>query len=129
MAGDRSPLRSWGYPDRAILDGNAFPSGKPPFAPFPSVTDVLNAALCPVAALHDLMHGDDTALLGDYPSRGRGDLFHQFVSTLKLSLRGDFGPSDIGPRSSQEGVFRNRFLEFADKTNGVLDALFGVGAE
>src|SRR5437879_6989592 len=123
MAGDRSPLRSWGYPDRAILDGNVFPSGKPPFAPFPSVTDVLNAALCPVAALHDLMHGDDTALLGDYPTRGRGDLFHQFVSVLKLSLRGDFGPPDIGPRSSQEGVFRNRFLEFASRRGfGLSDA-------
>jgi len=77
---------------------NVFAANKPSFAPFPTVTNLMNASLCPVAIFHELIHGQDNALTGSYVIGKRGDLFDGFISHLKyslmkesLSLKGD-GP-------------------------------------
>lgn len=81
-------LSRWSFPRDEVLHGEVFPSGNPRFAPFPTVTNLLNAVFCPVAILHDLLHGRDYALLGeaDYEIKKRGELFHKFIVHLKLSL-------------------------------------------
>lgn len=84
-------LSRWSFPRDKVLHGEVFPSGNPRFAPFPTVTNLLNAIFCPVAILHDLLHGRDYALIGEagrayYELKRRGELFHNFIAYLKLSL-------------------------------------------
>ncbi|PIX27612.1 MAG: hypothetical protein COZ67_01295 [Chloroflexi bacterium CG_4_8_14_3_um_filter_45_15] len=88
MTAKRETLSRWSFPRDDILQGEVFPSGNPRFAPFPTVTDLLIADFCPVALLHDLLHGRNHALLGEahYEIERRGDLFHKFIARLKLSL-------------------------------------------
>jgi len=88
MTARRETLSRWSFPRDDILQGEVFPSGNPRFAPFPTVTDLLIADFCPVAALHNLLHGRDYALIGEasYEGKRRGDLFHKFIAHLKLSL-------------------------------------------
>lgn len=113
MTAIREPLPRWGYPDRPIIVGQEFPSGRPQFAPFPTITNLVNAALCPAAICHDTLHGIDNALTGQYPFQRRGDLFHKFIAYLKLSLRNrdiDLTGSDI---LTQQQRIRSLFLNFA----------------
>ncbi len=96
MIAKRETLSRWSFPRDDVLQGEVFPSGNPRFAPFPTITDLLIADFCPVALLHNLLHGRDYALLGgsDYDIKRRGDLFHKFTSHLKLSLiKGEFSLS------------------------------------
>lgn len=87
-------LSRWSFPRDKVLRGEVFPSGNPRFAPFPTVTNLLNAIFCPVAILHDLLHGRDYALIGEVGKanyeikeiKRRGELFHKFIAYLKLSL-------------------------------------------
>ena len=88
MTAKRPTLSRWSFPRPSLLR-EVFPSGKPPFAPFPTITDLLNAEFCPVAILHSLLHGRDYALLGGadfYEIKKRGELFDNFISHLKLAL-------------------------------------------
>jgi len=118
MTVERELLGRWRHPrfkrsdDRSII--STFPSGRPPFASFPTVTHLLNANLCPVAILHDLIHGVEDALLTGrhYPLKKRGELFHKFIAYLKLSLKnGSFELRDDIP--SQLRVIRSRFNHFS----------------
>lgn len=88
MIEGRAPLSKWSYPQTDALQGETFPSGNPKFCPFPTVTNLLLAKFCPVALLHDLLHGRDYALLGtpDPEIKRRGDLFHKFIAHIKESL-------------------------------------------
>lgn len=113
MTAPREPLRSWRYPDQQTLVGNSFPSGKPGFAPFPSVTNLLNATLCPKAAYHDLLHGNDGALLGRESFSGLGDKFHSFIEYVKNGLRN--GKIDIASKNlpASTRIINDLFLDFA----------------
>lgn len=113
MAVIREPLIRWRYPDQSILSAQVFPSGRPPFAPFPTITNLLNANLCPVAIYHDLLHGIENAFIRQYPMARRGELFHNFIAHLKLSLRSrnfELTGSDI---PTQQRMIYDLFLRFA----------------
>ena len=114
MTVERHPLSRWQYPRDDVLRNQIFASGKPPFAPFPTVTNLINANLCAVALYHDLIHGIENAFVRGNPRtlKRRGELFHNFVAYLKLSIRnGDFELR--GDIPSQVSSIQNMFLRFS----------------
>ena len=112
----REPLARWRYPSNDCLLGNVFPSGRPPFAPFPTVTNLLNANLCPVAIYHDLIHGIDNALIPQYgKEKQRGELFHKFIAHLKLSLKNRSFRLSGYDIQSQLGMVQDLFLRFSHR--------------
>lgn len=121
MTAKREPLAKWRNPTRDVLSGTIFPSGRPPFAPFPHVTNLLNANLCPVAAYHDLLHGFDNALIVQYPLKKRGNLFHKFIAYLKSSLKnGKFTISGYDAQA-QVGMIKDLFLRFSQRRGFTID--------
>lgn len=122
MTAKREPLTRWRYPNHECLFGKVFPSGRPPFAPFPTVTNLLNASLCPVAIYHDLIHGINNALIPQYgKEKQRGDLFHEFISYLKLSLKnGKFRLSGYDIQA-QLGMIQDLFLRFSQRQGFSID--------
>ena len=122
MTARREPLARWRYPNRNCLWENVFPSGKPPFAPFPTVTNLLNANLCPVAIYHDLIHGIDNALISQYgKEKQRGDLFHKFVAHLKLSMKNRSFRLSGYDIQSQWGMVQEQFLQFSQRHGFSID--------
>ena len=122
MAVTREPLARWRYPSHDCLLGNVFPSGRPPFAPFPTITNLLNANLCPVAIYHDLIHGIDNALIPQYgKEKQRGDLFHKFIAHLKLSLKNRSFRLSGYDIQSQLGMVQERFLQFSQRQGFSID--------
>jgi hypothetical protein len=114
MTVERHPLSRWGHPKGDVLRNQVFASGRPPFTPFPTVTNLINANLCPVALYHDLIHGIENALIrGDLRTiKRRGELFHNFIAYLKLSIRnGDFELR--GDIPSQISSIQNVFFRFS----------------
>jgi len=115
MTVERYPLPRWRYPrNEVLIRSQVFASSRPPFAPFPTVTNLVNANLCPVALYHDLIHGIENALIrGDLRTvKRRGELFHNFVAYLKLSIKnGDFELR--GDIPSQLSSIQNMFLRFS----------------
>jgi len=112
MTVDRFPLSRWRYPISRVLEGRVFPLGRPPFAPFPSVSNMINAYLCPVALVHDLIHGMNNALSVQYPMSRRGNHFHDFISEIKILISS--GTINVGVDSNS--LLRNiqsRFTEFS----------------
>ena len=88
MTVERASLKKWRFPDERCIMGDVFPSGRPKFGPFPDVTNVMNANFCPVAILHDLLHGEGNALIPQFgKEHQRGDVFHSFIAHLKLLLK------------------------------------------
>lgn len=84
---DERPLPRWRRPDYSTLIENVYKIGTPDFDPFPTVTDVMNAAHCPVAAVHNILHGRDNALIeGTGGEIGMGKLFHEFIAHLKSEI-------------------------------------------
>ena len=113
MTVKREPLTRWRCPDTATLS-SVFPSGRPPFAPFPTITNLVNANLCPRAILHDLLHGIDDALIPQYgKEKQRGDSFHKFIAYLKLSLRNSNLSITGLDLQTQQGRIRFLFFSFA----------------
>lgn len=84
----RTPITRWQRPEDRILLEKRHKGGEPPFVPFPSVQTVLNAAICPVAAVHDLLYGIDNAMVkleeGEF---GVGDLFQDYIAHLKYQIK------------------------------------------
>ena len=66
MTVERQVLPRWKFPQEKCLNNDVFPSGRPPFAPFPTITNIMNAVHCPVAIYHDLIHGNNGALIPQY---------------------------------------------------------------
>jgi len=94
----------WRRPESVVLHEERYKYSRPPFDPFPTVTNIVNASKCPVAILHDILHGveDVTVLRGEY---GLGNLYHRFIAHLKLCA----ARNDIPSRSD----IRYRFEMFA----------------
>lgn len=93
----RVPLRKWMRPTQQALKGKVYHSGRPKFYPFPTVTNLINATLCPVAVLHDLLHGVDWAAISS-PQwlQGEGNLFHDFTAFLKsLIIKEELQPTGV----------------------------------
>jgi hypothetical protein len=92
---NRIPVERWNRPRSEVLEEHNYKSGQPPFDPFPTVTNVLDAALCPVALLHHILHGNDSALIPVQESFGFGRLFQDFIGFLKPALSDGGIPNDI----------------------------------
>ena len=90
----RTPKEIWQRPRYDVLLEQRFKQDEPPFDPFPDVTNVINAAFCPVAAVHDLLYGgrNATVLAGEY---GVGDLFHRFIADLKGTVGSGSYPLEL----------------------------------
>ncbi|MEO0252419.1 MAG: hypothetical protein ABIM44_09335 [candidate division WOR-3 bacterium] len=85
----REPVPRWRWPRREHLLEEVFRRGTPPFDPFPSVQDILDAALCPYASVHKIYHGLHGALRGVRVGREEFDLgnyFHEFIAFLKTEI-------------------------------------------
>jgi len=115
----RTPLRKWERPKKLM---EVYPSGRPPFYPFPTVTNLVNAAFCPVAVFHELLHGvyqDVTALPStNWRLFGAGELFQDFIALLKsLIAKGELYLTGID-------TIRHEFFSFArridDRTRDLL---------
>jgi hypothetical protein len=114
VAVSRQPLSRWKYPSNELLIKRAFASDKPPFAPFPTVSNLMNAALCPVAIFHDLIHGQANALIGNYEVERRGDLFAGFIAYLKFALKkGELLLK--GDRRSMKGQVQTIFTSYSQQ--------------
>ncbi len=109
-------MARWKYPTSEILMNRTFASDKPPFAPFPTVTNLMNASLCPVAIYHDLLHGQDNALVGGWDSAKRGDLFSGFVSHVKYSMKSGLIALK-GDRQNNRGQLLTLFSNYAHEQN------------
>ena len=111
----RVPLSHWNWPSRAVLKGERYPQGCPPFAPFPTVTDVITARLCPVAAYHSLIHGLD-ALEEQRPwGRDLGNHFHDFIAELRIGLASERKHLPLGPATAQEEAIRQWLIEYVER--------------
>jgi hypothetical protein len=109
---EREPLHRWHYPRDVVLNNRVFASGRPPFAPYPTVTNLMNANHCPVALWHDYMHGIDSALMGQFQYQKRGEYFHRFISFLKLSLK-NRSLQLRGAVNAQLQTIQNTYSQFA----------------
>jgi hypothetical protein len=107
---ERTPKERWQRPRFDVLVGQRYQQNEPPFDPFPTVQNIVNAAFCPVAALHDLLYGYGNATIprGEY---GVGNLFHRFIANLKNLI----GSGECLPDVT-EILFR--FEEFAKYEDG-----------
>jgi hypothetical protein len=119
----RIPILQWTIPQRSVLERGLFPSGRPPFYPFPTVNDVIAASACPRAIFHKYLHGVDGEVFPEEtqtPSAGRGmgNRFHEFVANLKTSIIEGEVPC---PTSLTEMM--NEFRYFSRGWNG-FDALW-----
>lgn len=121
MTAERQPLTRWRFPTRDTLLGKVFPSGKPPLGPFPTVSNVMNASLCPVAIYHDLLHGIGNALVGQYTSERRGDLFQNFIAHLKSSIRGRTFKLSGYDAQAQQGMIQALFIRFSQRHQFSID--------
>jgi len=101
----RPPVKRWPPIRMKTLLEKEYKADHPPFGPFPTITSIVNAALCPVAAVHDLLYGIDNARIRP-EGWGAGSLFHEFIAHLKTSL------SD---GSCMPGGEKRLYYEFAEK--------------
>ena len=119
MTEKRVPLSRWSKLRTNVLYGEVFPSGNPGFGPFPTVTNLLNAEFCPVAILHNLLHGRDYALLGGpdyYEIKKRGALFDGFIAHLKKSLmKGELKLSGYNIPAQEGKIKEELFHPFAER--------------
>jgi len=101
---------SWRRPETRWLEpGGIYPSGEPPFDPFPKVSDIIATSFCPVAGFQRLLHGitDSPELITAREIRGAGDLYHRFIAYIKSSVVGG------QLRDLNLGRIRQEFLSFA----------------
>lgn len=79
------------------MEENRWPEDRPPFDPFPTVSDVVNAWECPVLALHNLLHGEDNLIRRDreWTPTSLGSRYHQFIALIKSRiLAGELEPRE-----------------------------------
>jgi hypothetical protein len=76
----------WSTPKKELEE--VYPEGKPPFHPFPTVTEVVYAAFCPRAAYHYFLHALDPFIPR---ARGRekgmeGENYHKLICLLEQTM-------------------------------------------
>jgi len=96
----RQFLPRWRWPKEKHLREEVYRHGEPPFDPFPSVQDVIDATLCPFAIFHKIYHGQRGALVGLKEQEGgiqTGNHFHRFIAYLKTEIaRGKADSNSVG---------------------------------
>jgi hypothetical protein len=76
----------WRKPPGPYLLGERFPSGKPPFDPFPTVSLVMKG-YCSVAIYHDLVWGRSWDGKSDAGiGQAIGPLYHDFIATFRWRI-------------------------------------------
>lgn len=137
----RQPLRAWKWPRQEHLLGGVYRRGAPPFDPFPSIQDVVDAVLCPVTVVHRAYHGLHGALTGPRGiSEGIGEHFHEFISILKNDIAlGRRRPDDAlsllrtycswrGLDAETEHILRQYLSYWLRRKRESLDELWNRGA-
>ncbi len=78
----------WRRPSRELLAGERTPCGRPPFDPFLTASLLWSTHLCPVAAIHDLLHGQSLEPRGPLGlgSVFRGEDWHSYIARLRLMV-------------------------------------------
>lgn len=97
----RTVLSHWNYPKQDVLE-QVYPAGKPPFDPFPNITELINAFHCPRAIYHSLHHAENGACIPQTATAGwkSGDTFHGFIELLKNSIiGGKLGVDSYNPQN------------------------------
>jgi len=80
-------VRRWTTPRRPLLAGERQPCGKPPFDPFLTASLLWTTHMCPVAALHDLLHGAAVRPQGGGPGATLGgEDWHEYIARLRLRI-------------------------------------------
>lgn len=112
------PVQRWRRPSPELLAGERSIGGPPPFNPFLTATMLWEAHLCPVAAIHELLHGLSIRL-GDRSHPGRspyflsGEAWHRYIARLRLRIAsGQLPlPGDVGHALA---IIRHDFEEWAE---------------
>jgi len=96
-------LAKWNYPRHEILE-QVYPAGKPPFDPFPNVTELINAFHCPRAIYHYLHHAEEGACIPRTATAGwrSGETFHGFIELVKNSIIE--GKLSFGSKNPQQAI-------------------------
>jgi len=102
---------------RPRLYEGIYPQGRPPFDPYPYVTDVMSASFCPVAILHRLLHG----VMGDPTSiaeteYGVGTLYHEFIAQIRTAV------AQRNLDLANLGMVEREFVTFAEIRNASVRA-------
>jgi len=107
----RAILPKWIRPNKIYLE-ETFPSGKPSFDPFPTVTELTYAYHCPLAIYHYLHHSEDGAFTpwGTAGGWRAGDAFHRFIERLKIMIIE--GKIVFGAQESPSSKLRRIWSEF-----------------
>jgi len=80
-------VRRWAKPRDSLLAGDRPACGKPPFDPFLTASLLWTTHMCPVAALHNLLHGAEVKPQGGGPGATlRGEDWHEYVAGLRLRI-------------------------------------------
>jgi len=88
-----APPKRWRKPNKDILLNRVYESDYPGFDPFPTVTQVVKAAYCRVAVIHDLFHGLSSSIADEEAEAmprqkrrsgwGLGKFYHEFTARVK----------------------------------------------
>jgi hypothetical protein len=80
-------VKRWTTPRRDLLAGERQACGKPPFDPFLTASAIWTTHMCPVAAIHDLLHGADVKPRGNGPGATLGgNEWHDYIGGLRLRI-------------------------------------------
>ncbi|MEX2218833.1 MAG: hypothetical protein WD749_08740 [Phycisphaerales bacterium] len=81
-------VNRWRRPAKALLAGERHACGKPPFDPFLTASLLWTSHLCPVAAIHELLHGISLQprLGSSFRARLRGEHWHEYIAGLRLRI-------------------------------------------
>lgn len=110
----RTVLSRWNRPEQKVLE-QVFPAGKPPFDPFPSVTELINAYYCPLAIYHYLHHAEEGAFTPRTAIEGwrSGETFHSFIEQIKTSLIEGRLKANSQDTAGFIGIIRSEFTTFS----------------
>ena len=84
-------VRQWRRPSPELLTGERTVGGRPPFDPFLTASIIWETHLCPVAAIHEFLHGRPVrpgtrTRLGRFGQDPFGEHWHNYLGHLRLSI-------------------------------------------
>lgn len=118
------PIQRWRQPSPEVLAGQRTTGGRPNFDPFLTATMLWQAHMCPVTAIHNLLHGQEVRPRVRSPHRRprrflSGKDWHRYIAHLRLKIsskRLDL-PDDLGHALQ---VIKHDFEEWA-RNKQILD--------